>query len=66
MSMINYDALDVLTSAQVQEACRLIDAIGFVSNDLGSSIEASSLNRIRTDLKYLFHNINDGHQPPII
>jgi hypothetical protein len=54
-----------LTKEQAEEACRIIDAIGFVSNDLGATKEATTLNQSRTDLKRLFSEINDDRYPVI-
>lgn len=65
MSSVNPDALNVLTSEQAREACRIIDEIGHVSNGLGASEAAHKLNKARTDLKSLFVEINDDHCPVI-
>jgi len=59
MAVINHDELNVMTKAQAEEACRIIDEIGFVSNEVGRS-EASRLNKARSDLKALFNKVNDG------
>lgn len=65
MATVNSDELNVMTSEQAEEACRIIDEIGFVSNDLGRSEESDRLNKARSDLKALFNKINDGRYPVI-
>lgn len=65
MASVIYGSLNVLTREQAQEACRIIDLIGFVSNDLGASQGAIDLNKARTDLKKLFSAINDDRYPVI-
>lgn len=65
MATVNSDALNVLSKEQAEEACRIIEAIGFVSNNLGSTKEAVALNKARTDLKTLFAAINDDRYPVI-
>lgn len=65
MASVSSDELNVLTAAQADEACRIVDAIGFVSNDLGASSEAVKLNKLRSDLKALFNKINDSRYPVI-
>lgn len=65
MAAINPDALNVLTREQADEACRIIDSIGFVSNELGATSAASELNKARSDLKALFAAINDDRYPVI-
>ena len=65
MATVNPDALNVLTREQAEEACRIIDAIGFVSNGLGATRGASELNKARSDLKALFSAINDDRYPVI-
>lgn len=65
MSMVSTDALNVLTKEQAEEACRIIDAIGFVSNGLGATEGATELNKARTDLKALFASINNDRYPVI-
>lgn len=37
MAIVNPDALNVLSREQADEARRIIDEIGFVSNDLGAT-----------------------------
>jgi hypothetical protein len=66
MSTVNPDALNVLTREQAEEACRLIDAIGFVSNGLGATDAAVKLNKARSDLKALFAAINNDRYPAIV
>jgi hypothetical protein len=66
MAVVNSDALNVLTSEQADEACRIIDAIGFVSNELGATKAADELNRARSDLKALFAKINNDRYPVIV
>jgi len=53
MASVNSSALNILSKDQAEEACRIIDAIGFVSNDLGATVEATKLNQLRTDLKQI-------------
>lgn len=65
MATVNSDALNVLSKEQADEACRIIDVIGFVSNDLGATEEAHKLNQARTDLKRLFSAINNDRYPVI-
>lgn len=65
MATVNSDALNVLSKEQADEACRIIDVIGFVSNDLGATEEAHKLNQVRTDLKRLFSAINNDRYPVI-
>lgn len=65
MATVSTDALNVLTQQQAEEACRIIDAIGFVSNELGATNAASTLNQLRSDLKDLFAKINDDRNPVI-
>lgn len=65
MASVNYDSLNVLTRDQAKEACRIIDSIGFVSNDLGASQQAMDLNKARIDLKKLFSEINNDTYPVI-
>lgn len=65
MASVNSSALNVLTKEQADEACRIIDVIGFVSNDLGATDEAVKLNKARSDLKALFAAINDDRYPVI-
>lgn len=65
MAYVNTSALNVLTREQADEACRIIDAIGFVSNDLGATAAATTLNQARSDLKALFSKINDDRYPVI-
>lgn len=65
MATVNSDALNVLSKEQADEACRIIDVIGFVSNDLGATKEAVKLNQARTDLKRLFSAINNDRYPVI-
>lgn len=65
MASVNSEALNVLTREQADEACRIIDQIGFVSNDLGATQAAVELNKARSDLKTLFAAIND-HRYPVI
>ncbi len=65
MASVNSSALNVLTKEQAEEARRIIDEIGFVSNDLGASDGAIALNKARTDLKALFSEINDDRYPVI-
>lgn len=65
MATVNPDALNVLTRQQADEACRIIDAIGFVSNELGATDAADKLNKARSDLKFLFAAINDDRYPII-
>lgn len=66
MSVVNSDALNVLTREQAEEAARIIDAIGFVSNGLGATNAAAELNQTRSDLKALFTAINDDRYPVIV
>lgn len=40
MASVNSAALNMLTREQAEEAARIIDAIGFVSNDLGANFQA--------------------------
>jgi len=65
MASVNSSALNILKMDHAEEACRIIDAIGFVSNDLGTMDEAMKLNQLRTDLKRLFSKINDDRYPVI-
>lgn len=65
MAAVNLDALNVMTLEQAEEACRIIDEIGFVSNELGATEAADALNKARTDLKSLFAKINDDRYPVI-
>lgn len=67
MASVNTSALNVLTKEQADEARRIIDEIGFVSNDLGGMhIElATRLDRARVELKNLFSEINDDRYPVI-
>lgn len=65
MAAVNSDALNVMTLEQAEEACRIIDEIGFVSNELGATKAADVLNKARTDLKSLFAKINDDRYPVI-
>lgn len=65
MSSVNTDALNVMTRKQAEEACRIIDGIGFVSNGLGATDAANQLNKLRSDLKDLFAKINDDRYPVI-
>lgn len=65
MATVNSDALNVLTREQAEEACRIIDEIGFVSNGLGATKAASDLNMARSDLKALFAKINNNRYPVI-
>ena len=65
MASVDTEALNVLTKEQADEACRIIDVIGFVSNDLGATAEACKLNKARSDLKALFAAINDDRYPVI-
>lgn len=65
MATVSTDALNVLTQQQAEEACRIIDAIGFVSNELGATNAASTLNQLHSDLKDLFAKINDDRNPVI-
>lgn len=65
MASVNTSALNVLNKDQAEEACRIIDGIGFISNDLGATLEATKLNQFRTDLKRLFSEINDDRYPVI-
>ena len=65
MASVDSSALNVLTKEQADEACRIIDAIGFVSNDLGTTAAACELDKARTDLKRLFAKINDDRYPVI-
>lgn len=65
MSMVNSDALNVLTKQQADEARRIIDEIGFVSNRVVDRDQAVSLNKVRGDLKHLFNSINDDRYPAI-
>lgn len=72
MAYVNADALNVLTQDQADEACRIVDLIGFVSNDLSSATSAQArsdaahkLNKLRTDLKALFSKINNDRYPVI-
>lgn len=51
MATVNPDALNVLTLQQAEDACRIIDAIGFVSNRLGATDAATELNKARSELK---------------
>lgn len=65
MASVNTSALNVLTKDQAEDARRIIDEIGFVSNDLGGmNIElATRLDRARIELKKLFSEINDDRYP---
>ncbi|WP_341744691.1 hypothetical protein [Azonexus hydrophilus] len=67
MASVNASALNVLTKEQAEEARRIIDEIGFVSNDLaGVHIElATRLDRVRVELKKLFSEINDDRYPVV-
>lgn len=65
MATVNPEALNVLTKEQADKACRIIDAIGFVSNDLGATAGATALNKARSDLKALFAEINGDRYPVI-
>lgn len=65
MASVNSSALNVLTKEQAEEARRIIDEIGFVSNDLGVTDGAIALNKARDDLKALFSEINDDRYPVI-
>ena len=65
MAVVNKDALNVLTLDQANEACRIIDEIGFVSNGLQDKEAATRINKARTDLKNLFSKINNDHYPVI-
>jgi hypothetical protein len=67
MASVNTSALNVLTKDQAEDARRIIDEIGFVSNDLGGmNIElATRLDRARIELKKLFSEINDDRYPVI-
>ena len=65
MATVNPDALNALTRQQAEEACRIIDRIGFVSNGLGATDAALELNKARSDLKTLFAAINGDRYPVI-
>ncbi len=65
MASVDTEALNVLTKEQADEACRIIDVIGFVSNDLGATEAAMKLNKARSDLKTLFAAINNDRYPVI-
>ena len=65
MATVNQDALNVLTQKQAEEARRIIDDIGRVSNGLGATDSAFRLDKARSELKALFSEINNDRYPVI-
>ncbi len=65
MATVNPESLNVMTREQAEEARRIIDVIGNISNGLGATKTAQQLDQARTDLKALFAAINNDRHPVI-
>lgn len=65
MATVNPEALNVMTREQAEEARRIIDVIGNISNGLSATKATQQLDQARTDLKALFAAINNDRYPVI-
>lgn len=65
MATVNPESLNVMTREQAEEARRIIDVIGNISNGLSATKATQQLDQARTDLKALFAAINNDRYPVI-